>query len=80
MITSSITPWSNTFTLTVPDDYVGELLEVVVYKPTKSRSKSIESDITDFEGTLSSDEADAYHKYLKQARSEWDRDIWLTAT
>jgi hypothetical protein len=30
---------------------------------------------SDFRGTLTSDEADKYLVYLKQARSEWDRDI-----
>jgi len=28
-----------------------------------------------FKGLLTNDEAEKYDKYLKQARSEWDRDI-----
>ena len=28
-----------------------------------------------FKGLLTNEEAEKYHQYLKQARSEWDRDI-----
>ena len=28
-----------------------------------------------FKGLLTDEEAEKYHQYLKQARSEWDRDI-----
>ncbi len=28
-----------------------------------------------FKGLLTNEEADKYHLYLQQARSEWDRDI-----
>jgi hypothetical protein len=28
-----------------------------------------------FKGLLTSEEADKYHSYLKQARNEWDRNI-----
>jgi hypothetical protein len=28
-----------------------------------------------FKGLLTNEEAEKYHQYIKQARSEWDRDI-----
>ena len=33
------------------------------------------SNASRFKGLLTREEADKYHSYLKQARSEWERDI-----
>jgi hypothetical protein len=33
------------------------------------------NDASRFKGLLTNEEAEKYHKYLKKARSEWDRDI-----
>ncbi|MGZ3756075.1 MAG: hypothetical protein ACXVAY_20470 [Mucilaginibacter sp.] len=46
-----------------------DLKELIEEKTTKSNNASR------FKGLLTDEEAEKYHVYLKQARSEWDRDI-----
>ena len=47
----------------------GYLKELIVAKQVKN------NDASRFKGLLTNEEADKYDQYLKNARSEWDRDI-----
>jgi len=41
---------------------------------TEEKARKI-NDVARFKGLLNDEEAKKYHEYLRQARSEWDRDI-----
>lgn len=58
-----IAEWEN---ITTRHSDVKELLEEKT-QPANNASR--------FKGLLTNEEADKYHKHLKKARSEWDRDI-----
>jgi len=79
MVRTSITPEQTDIQLSVPQNYVGRKLEVLLYpvdelteEPVKKQSKKKASD---FAGTLSNEEAGKFHEYVNQARNEWDRNI-----
>jgi hypothetical protein len=59
-----IAEWNN---ITAKHEDLKELTE----EPKKENKKKP----SDFAGTLTNEEAEKFHKYLKQARSEWDRNI-----
>ncbi|HEY5325993.1 MAG TPA: hypothetical protein VIJ27_03255 [Mucilaginibacter sp.] len=58
-----ITEWNN---ITATHEDLKELMEKKVSQ-TNNASR--------FKGLLTNEEAEKYHQYLKQARSEWERDI-----
>ncbi len=60
-----IAEWNN---ITAKHEDLKELMD----EPEK---KAIKRKPSDFAGTLSNEEAEKFHEYLKQARSEWDRNI-----
>jgi hypothetical protein len=57
-----ISEWNN---ITAKHQDLKELIEEAPKPNNASR----------FKGLLTNEEAEKYHQYLKQARSEWDRDI-----
>ena len=79
MVKTLITPSQTDVHISVPPNYVGRKLEVLLYpvdeitgilgeeKPKKKPS--------DYVGTLSQEEGEKFHEYLKEVRNEWDRDI-----
>jgi len=77
MIKTVVTPESNTLHLSIPNDYVGKEIEVLLYsKDELVERKSVKTNnAARFKGLLTNEEANKYHAYLKQARSEWSRDI-----
>lgn len=77
MIKTIVIPQNNDLHLLIPNSYIGKEIEVLLYakdelveeKTTKTNNAAR------FKGLLTNEEADKYHAYLKQARSEWDRDL-----
>ena len=82
MIKTIVTPLNNNILLTIPASYIGKEIEVLFYATDelKEQENTPKNNAARFKGLLTKDEAEKYHQYLKQARSEWDRDIKLTAT
>jgi len=79
MVKTSITPEQTDIHLSVPQNYVGRKLEVLLY-PVDELTDDIAEALpkkkpSDFAGTLSKEEGEKFHKYLKQARNEWDRNF-----
>lgn len=84
MIKTIVIPQNNQLQLTIPNSYIGKEIEVLLYAK-EELEKEIEkvedkqpvktNNAARFKGLLTSEEADEFHIYLKQARSEWDRDI-----
>lgn len=77
MIKTIITPNENILHLPIPNNYVGEELEVLLYRTDEIsiEKNNNPNNAARFKGLLSKKEAEKYHNYLKQAREEWERDI-----
>ncbi len=79
MVKTSITPQQTDIHLSVPPSYVGRKLEVLLY-PIDELTDELTHELpkkkpSDFAGTLSKEEGEKFHEYLKQARNEWDRNL-----
>ena len=84
MIKTIVIPQNNQLQLTIPNSYIGKEIEVLLYakEELEKETEKVEdkqpiktNNVARFKGLLTSEEADEFHIYLKQARSEWDRDI-----
>ena len=77
MIKTIITPNENILHLSIPNNYVGEELEVLLYRTDEIsiEKNNKPNNAARFKGLLSKNEAEKYHNYLKQGREEWERDI-----
>ena len=77
MIKTIITPHENILHLPIPNNYVGEELEVLLYRTDEIsiEKNNKPNNAARFKGLLSKNEAEKYHNYLKQVREEWERDI-----
>jgi hypothetical protein len=77
MIRTIITPDQADIQISVPPSYVGRKLEVMLYPVDELIEAVVKTPgakrPSDFAGTLSKEEGEKFHDYLKQARSEWDR-------
>jgi hypothetical protein len=77
MVRTSITPEQTDIHISVPQNYVGRKLEVLLYPIdeliNEPDEKPIKRKPSDFAGTLSKEEGAKFHKYLKEIRNEWDR-------
>ena len=78
MIKTSVIPKNNSLYLTIPNSYVGKEIEVLLYSKDELLNQKPDKDANAarFKGLLTNEEADKYHSYLKQARNEWDRELW----
>ena len=77
MIKTTIVPQENSIHLSIPNNYIGKEIEVLLYPKeelTGQKSAKINK-ASRFKGLLSDAEAEKYHEYVKKARSEWERDI-----
>jgi hypothetical protein len=76
MIKTVLIPKENTLRLSIPNNYVGKEIEILLYaKDEMLEAKTAKGNFARFKGLLTSEEADKYHDYLKQARNQWNRDI-----
>ncbi|HTB32735.1 MAG TPA: hypothetical protein VK808_11945 [Bacteroidia bacterium] len=79
MIHTTVTPVNSKVSLTVPEEYIGKKVEVLLYtleeaepNPTASNPKKKPSD---YAGSLSAKAADQFLNHIEQSRNEWERDI-----
>ena len=78
MIKNILTPQSNTITLSIPGNYIGKKVEILLYTNEEVQEKFVKpccTGIARFKGLLTSKEADNYHRHLQKSRQEWDRTI-----
>jgi len=81
MVRTIVIPENNQLSFSIPNNYVGKKIEVMYYAVDEIEAgvevtpQVMANNAARFKGLLTSEEADKYHAYLKQARSEWDRDI-----
>ena len=78
MVRTSITPDQTDIHLSVPQNYVGRKLEVLLY-PVDELDEQVEKPLkkkpSDFIGTMSNEEADMLRKHVEQSRNEWERNF-----
>jgi len=76
MLRTSITPEQRDILLSVPQEYVGKKIEVLMYA-IEEIVEELPRKVTmaDFWGKLSDESAQKIHDNVKQMRNEWEHDI-----
>ncbi len=78
MIRTVVTPQNTELHLSIPKDYVGKQIEVLLYTSDEVKEKRIAPEnIASLRGklNLSNDQYEKFQQYLKDSRNEWNRDI-----
>jgi hypothetical protein len=76
MIKTVIIPQNNNLNLTIPDNYIGREIEVLLYaKDELQQEIKPKKTMADFSGILSENDYQAIKSHTEQARKEWNRDI-----
>ena len=75
MVRAVITPRNQSISIPIPDNYIGKRLEVLLYASEEVKETLPIKNASRFKGILTDEEAENYHKYLNNARQEWDRII-----
>ena len=76
MIRTSITPQQADILISVPPQYIGKKLEVLLYaveEITEEAAKPVT--MAQFRGIISSETAQDILKHAEASRAEWDRDF-----
>ncbi|HVK96976.1 MAG TPA: hypothetical protein VM368_04120 [Flavisolibacter sp.] len=81
MIRKRLIPQSTNIQVTVPDDYVGKTVEVIVFSEEEEMKSNTPSDgkpggIAELKGklNLSKERYEEFQQYLKDIRNEWERE------
>jgi hypothetical protein len=78
MIRTFITPMQSNFTVALefPDEYLGEELELIVFKKEEgliAEKKSQTTKLSDkYKGAFTKEDAKSFDTHTKQMRKEWD--------
>lgn len=77
MIRTVITPKNTDLHISIPKNYVGKQIEVLLYTTdeVKEKEEANFNNAARFKGLLTDKEAKKYHQYLKKIRSKWERSI-----
>jgi hypothetical protein len=77
MIRTVFTPQQATVQVSIPEQYIGKKVEMLLFMPDEAEVLQItkHENVAQFKGLLTAGEADRYHPYLQTARAEWSRDI-----
>ena len=77
MIKTIAIPQNNSYNITIPNSYIGKKIEILVYALDElSEEKSVsKKKPSDFFGTLTKEEGEKFHTYIKKTREEWGRNI-----
>jgi len=77
MLKTVITPQKSAYSLSIPSNYIGRKLEVLLYAidELSENPKPNRKQPSDFFGTLSIQEGEEFQKYITTSRLEWDRNI-----
>lgn len=76
MTKTIIIPENNNVLLSVPDEYIGKKLEVLMYAVEElSENKAPQKTMSAYRGSLTNEEAEQLQEYVKQSREEWNKNI-----
>ena len=73
MIKAIAIPQDTTQTLTIPSDYIGKKLEILVYSIDEViKDRNATMTMSDFWGTISDETAEDLHKQNTEGRNIWE--------
>lgn len=73
MIKTTIIPQDNSYTLAIPNRYIGKKVEIIVYALDEIvEEKAPLKTMGDFWDTLSDETATELHKQTKESRDSWE--------
>jgi hypothetical protein len=77
MIRTVITPKNTDLHLSIPKDYIGKQVEVLLYTTDEVKEEKTAANAAALRGKLhlSNDQYKDFHQYLNDTRNEWNRDI-----
>ena len=79
MIKTTCTPHNTDLHLSIPKNYVGKRVEVLLYTleeiMTEATGGQKKMKASDYAGSISKKQAHSILKHVKQSRKEWERDI-----
>jgi hypothetical protein len=77
MIKTVITPQNDSYMLTIPQNYIGKKVEVLLYALDELTEKKevVPKKPSDFFGSLTQEEGDKFQAYISKSREEWNRGI-----
>jgi len=79
MLHTTVTPVNTKVSLTIPEEYIGKKVEVLLYTleeaETKHPASTTKKKPSDYAGSLSPKAAELFLKHIEQSRNEWERDI-----
>lgn len=78
MIKTVVTPQKNSYNLTIPANYIGKKIEILLYaldEVAEEKNTTPKKSMADFSGILSDNDYQALKAHTEQARKEWNRDI-----
>jgi hypothetical protein len=77
MIKSVVTPQNTEFIITIPSNYIGKKVEILVYALDEIEEKKSpqKKSLSDYCGILSENEYLSLNAHIEQTRAEWDRRI-----
>jgi len=67
---------NNTLSITLPDDFKGEKVEVIVLSIEEPKPQTKLKNSERFSGAISKETANKIHKHLNQVSNEWERNIF----
>ncbi|MBA2563478.1 MAG: hypothetical protein H0V14_11320 [Chitinophagaceae bacterium] len=76
MVRTRLIPESNRMIVTIPDNYVGKNVEVIVFAADDMQELQLhqKGNISKYKGSLSKKKADDLNRFAVQIRKEWSRD------
>ncbi len=79
MVHTTVTPSNTKVSLTIPEEYIGKKVEVLLYTLEESElkrpAKNTKKKPSGYAGSLSPKAAEIFLKHIEISRNEWERDI-----
>jgi hypothetical protein len=77
MIRTSITPVSTKVFVSIPKEYIGKKVEILLFSEEEAEDKHPvkKNTMAKYKGILSAETALEMQNYVKQSREEWERNI-----
>ena len=77
MVRTLLTPQQQNISILVPQNYVGRQIEVLLFPVDELEEQQTPkpNNAAKYKGVLSKEEGEKFNQYIRQARSEWDRDF-----
>jgi hypothetical protein len=77
MLRRIINPKESIYPLSIPANYIGKIVEVLIYSTDEivENKESGRKKPSDYFGTLSISEGEKFLEYITNSRLEWDRNI-----